>query len=77
MASVESTTTPPNPLKVRVMMEEMEAVDELVNSAEELKPSHLISAVCMFFSITIRFSIIWRGTVEEGNFERVSHFEQK
>ena len=49
---------PPNPLKVRVMMEEMEAVDELVNSAEELKPSHLISAVCMFLSIIIRFSVI-------------------
>ena len=40
---------PPNPLKVRAMMEEREVVEQIANSAENVKPSHLLSTVHIYF----------------------------
>ena len=39
---------PPNPLRVKAMLEEREVMEQMMNSAEKVKPRQLLSTVRMY-----------------------------
>ena len=49
---------PPNPLRVKAMLEEREVMEQMMNSAEKVKPRQLLSTVRMYrvmYTVSVQY----------------------